>query len=272
MAPPLRFLESVHVEYAPMLQTETTYARSTASFFAPQLHSTPPKFPATNSADFYPDHKQLTISPPKSNHSAYIDLFSTPGPGYCTVPPVYFDSPAEDPSDSDPLEQPAYELNSLDFRWEPFIQNGSNQHDVVPAPQTPPAPAVSGGDDYYYETRVEPDGEDDDEDGQLYASINLEATSDERIPSPSQSRFSFVAPAGDLRATPAEPREQSQNIPGTPQDPDPPFFAPAGNIFISPLRGDQAPKTPLEDIEAAPDGENPCCSQTSNDTIEDWDC
>lgn len=56
--------------------------------------------------------------------------FSTPGPG-CYVPlsrPVYFESPTEDPSDSDPLAPPeGYEVDEVDFRWEPFIRkNESN--------------------------------------------------------------------------------------------------------------------------------------------------
>ncbi|KAF8210262.1 hypothetical protein K438DRAFT_146658 [Mycena galopus ATCC 62051] len=151
------------------------------SSFASLLHSPSPEFSAAQSTDFYPHHGNHATSPAKSDHSAYIDLYSTPGPGYRTVPPVYFDSPTEDPSDSDPMMEPAYELDSLDFRWAPFIQKGDNGNqnrdgDVAPAPQTPPPRATvtvnNGGDDYYYETRVEPEGEDD-VDGQLYASINL---------------------------------------------------------------------------------------------------
>jgi len=293
---------------------EPTYANCTSSSFMPPLHSTPPaklsaekikaplesfnypdlpvipplhsdspaKFSVETimapSTHFYPNHEEHAIihaDDPSSDHSAFIDLFSTPGPGYRTVPPVYFDSPTEDPSDSDPLE-PAYELDSLDFRWEPFIQKGDNQKDVTSAPQSPPAaaaPAVicNSGDDYYYETRVEPEGEDD-EDGQLYASINMGGTSAERCPSPSQSRFSFAPPTDDLPTTHSESHQQNQNAPATPQRSGPPFFAPVPGIFISPLRGDDPPNTPPNVMKSAPDGDNnPHSSQASNDTIEDWD-
>ncbi|KAF7376136.1 hypothetical protein MSAN_00028500 [Mycena sanguinolenta] len=265
---PLPFPEPAYVEHVPHFVHDSVGA--TPSFFAPPLHSAPPQFPVKNtttaSTVLPPDRGEQPINCPKSNHSAYTDIFSTPGPGYYAVSAVYFDSPTEDPSDSDPLE-PAYELESLDFRWKPFIQKDENQHDVTPAPPTP-SPAVS---DYYYETRVEPEG-GDDEDEQLLTGINPGTMFDERAPSPSQSRFSFAPPADDLPATRGESCEQSQNFPSTPQPPDPPFFAPSAGIFISPLRGDEAPNTPPKVVESPTDGENPCCSQASNDTIEDWDC
>ncbi|KII92380.1 hypothetical protein PLICRDRAFT_172479 [Plicaturopsis crispa FD-325 SS-3] len=82
--------------------------------------------------DMYSDENYagLPTDPPRSDTLLgspgtdvnFLDVFSTPGPGHATT--VYFDSPAEDPSDSDPLEPDAYELdldyNTLDFRWEPF--------------------------------------------------------------------------------------------------------------------------------------------------------
>ncbi|KAJ7647346.1 hypothetical protein FB45DRAFT_196525 [Roridomyces roridus] len=151
------------------------------------------------------------------------DVFSTPGPGYAP-PPVYFDSPTADP-ESDPL-QPGYELDSLDFRWEPFIQKAA-------------------ADDYYYETRAEPDGEDD-EDGQLYMKISMEPAR-----SPSCTPFSFAPPPD---TTPAKTPERSA----------PACFAPAPGIFISPLRGSGAEESPKH--AAAVEG-----SQTSDDSIEDWD-
>ncbi|KAG1777743.1 hypothetical protein EV702DRAFT_1196953 [Suillus placidus] len=52
------------------------------------------------------------------------NLFSTPGPAFTVSRPVYFDSPTEDPSLSDPLEPESYELDldTLDFRWQPFLR------------------------------------------------------------------------------------------------------------------------------------------------------
>ncbi|KAK7057201.1 hypothetical protein R3P38DRAFT_1165764 [Favolaschia claudopus] len=187
-------------------------------------------------------------------HNAHTELFSTPGPGYHTGPPVYFDSPTEDPSDSDPLE-PSYELDSLDFRWEPFIQSAEN---AIPATETP-AVVRDSGDDYYYEVRVDPEGEDD-ADGPLYASINMGTTSVDQCPSPSQSRFSFAPPADELPSPVLETRESHQPAR---QTPDPPFFAPGGGIYISPLRGGDPPTQTVN----AP----PMDPSSSQDTIEDWD-
>ncbi|KAJ7901818.1 hypothetical protein B0H14DRAFT_3723411 [Mycena olivaceomarginata] len=269
---------SPSVPVAQMYLPEPTYGSGTPSSFAPQRHSTPPiKSSGTKLkapfADFYPNHAVhgiIQADNPSPNHSAYIDLFSTPGPGHA-APQVYFDSPTEDPSYSDPLE-PRYELDSLDFRWEPFIQQGDNQDDAAPATQSPHVAAgpagilgSNSGDDYYYETRVEPEGEDD-EDGQLYASINMgSASADQarlRLRGDSHSRpLPMVCPSSHAE----ESREQDQDAPFTPQRPDPPFFAPVGGIFISPLRGGEPPKTPSKD------GANPYSSQVSNDTIEDWD-
>jgi len=53
-----------------------------------------------------------------------MNIFSTPGPAFTVSRPVYFESPTEDPSLSDPLEPESYELdlNALDFRWRPFLR------------------------------------------------------------------------------------------------------------------------------------------------------
>ncbi|KAG2043414.1 hypothetical protein BDR03DRAFT_1053438 [Suillus americanus] len=53
-----------------------------------------------------------------------MNMFSTPGPAFTVSRPVYFDSPTEDPSLSDPLEPESYELDldALDFRWQPFLR------------------------------------------------------------------------------------------------------------------------------------------------------
>ncbi|KAF9244886.1 hypothetical protein BU15DRAFT_71251 [Melanogaster broomeanus] len=63
-----------------------------------------------------------------------IDHYVTPGPDFTCSRPVYFDSPTEDPSFSDPLGPEAYELDldNIDFRWRPFLrsntQNGQANH------------------------------------------------------------------------------------------------------------------------------------------------
>lgn len=75
-------------------------------------------------------------------------LFATPGPGYRTDP-VYFDSPAEDPSNSDPLDESEYRLDWCDisFHWKPFLRghNGEEANDdTKPKPLPIPISVLSG--------------------------------------------------------------------------------------------------------------------------------
>ncbi|KAJ7703212.1 hypothetical protein B0H17DRAFT_1194421 [Mycena rosella] len=232
---------------------EPAFVNSAPSFTSPP-HSTPIAnhltYPAENTDPFYHnEHNHNGSSSP--THSAYNDIYATPAPR-----PVYFNSPTEDPSDSDPLE-PSYELDSLDFRWEPFIQKAGNEQAHTPARRL--APVI---DDYYYEIQMEPEGEDD-EDGQLCASINLEPMSMERCVSPGP--FSFAPPRDFSVAA-----ESSQQTPTTPDRSVAQFFAPAPGIFISPLRNTEAPTSPRV-VQSAQAVDDPKGSQTSNDSIEEWD-
>ncbi|KAJ8514454.1 hypothetical protein ONZ45_g8021 [Pleurotus djamor] len=54
-------------------------------------------------------------------------LYTKPGPGYYASHSVYFDSPAEDPRLSDPLDPEDYTVDwgDLDFRWKPFLRGYS---------------------------------------------------------------------------------------------------------------------------------------------------
>ncbi|KAG1766941.1 hypothetical protein EDD22DRAFT_331861 [Suillus occidentalis] len=63
-------------------------------------------------------------SPTPDFEDKMMNIFSTPGPAFTVSRPVYFDSPAEDPSLSDLLEPESYELDldALDFRWQPFLR------------------------------------------------------------------------------------------------------------------------------------------------------
>ncbi|KAJ7178529.1 hypothetical protein C8R43DRAFT_463316 [Mycena crocata] len=263
--------------------------------FSPPLHSTPaPRYTASQTQVITPLYEEHTDNGPtwdhSESHSVTMNVFSTPGPGYRAPQPVYFDSPTEDPSDSDPLQPgPGYELESLDFRWEPFIQKSARE-EVIAIDPDPPAPAViSNSDDYYYEIRVEPEGEDDEE-GQLYASINMEPVSMNRDVSPGP--FSFAPPVDpptekQRQQTPADDdmptEEQSQQAPITPERQRPRFFAPVPGIFVSPLRNDERASSPTA-VEVGLltfvgfngsilliQGDNEPGSQTSHDSIEDWD-
>ncbi|KAF7288636.1 hypothetical protein HMN09_01369500 [Mycena chlorophos] len=139
--------------------------------------------------------------------------------GYMAHKNVYFDSPADDPVLSDPLDI-GYQVEELDFRWEPFIQKES---------QPPPAleiPLVAEG---------------------------VRSRIDEPVPAEEKEfvspRFAFLPLVEASAPTPCTP----VHAPAPVQRPKLKFFAPAPGIFISPLRDDHM------------------ASQTSNDSIEDWD-
>ena len=75
------------------------------------------------------------------------NVYVTPGPTIACSRPVYFDSPTEDPSLSDPLQPESHELNleAIDFRWRPFLRSNApesnmNRHTV--SPSSPPGHAV----------------------------------------------------------------------------------------------------------------------------------
>ncbi|KAN0090855.1 hypothetical protein V8E55_004421, partial [Tylopilus felleus] len=79
------------------------------------------------------------------------NVYVTPGPTIACSRPVYFDSPTEDPSLSDPLQPESYELNleAIDFRWRPFLRSNApesnmNRHTV--SPSSPPGHAVPNPD------------------------------------------------------------------------------------------------------------------------------
>lgn len=61
-----------------------------------------------------------------------LNVYATPGPTFSCSLPVYFDSPTEDPSLSDPLEPESYELdlNAIDFRWRPFLRSNAQESDM----------------------------------------------------------------------------------------------------------------------------------------------
>lgn len=69
-----------------------------------------------------------------------FNVFVTPGPTLSSSLPVYFDSPTEDPSLSDPLQPESYGLdtNAIDFRWRLFLRSNveesdTNRHSTLPS-------------------------------------------------------------------------------------------------------------------------------------------
>lgn len=238
-------------EYAPVfdytpIPSQEPYPVDNAHRFMSALYSTPiTEHPSGYTTPFH-------RSQDGDNHSTYEHSPNHSAQNNSACRPVYFDSPTEDPSSSDPVE-PAYELDSLDFKWKPFIQNTVDGEDRSTAPEPPPEPpVVCNSDDYYYEVQVEPEGEDD-KDGQLYASINMESVE-------SSSRFSFTLPE--------EPYRQEE-MASTPDCPVLQCFAPAPGIFVSPLRDTEAHTSPaVAHLVSVDDAHG---SQISDDTIEEWD-
>ncbi|KAF8070172.1 hypothetical protein FPV67DRAFT_1668051 [Lyophyllum atratum] len=159
------------------------------------------------------------------------------GSEYRTDGPIYFDSPTEDPSDSDPLE-PGYDIDygAIDFKWEPFNRKGISESQRTPSikPHHDPYSIYQGSQD---------PGLDYADITQHRGCSNVASLTPERVPSPSPFRFSpnqFMS-RGIVAPPPAhEPSPQVD-----PSDtPEPqllaPAFAPAPGIFISPLRGEPA--------------------------------
>lgn len=151
---------------------------------------------------------------------------------------MYFDSPTEDPEDSDPLEpSDGYVIDGLDFRWEPFNRKDANQRDTeeiqaVSRKSVDQEPLNLSShmaiDDYDEEMRMDsmdtPEPtvyKDDDCSMDLGASSSVDPSHRMRL----LSSQSDEAPPqeSELLAT-SEPK--SNNI----------AFAPAPGIFLSPLR------------------------------------
>ena len=85
-----------------------------------------------------------------TNHHSHIfwdgrdnlNVYATPGPTFVCSRPVYFDSPTEDPSLSDPLQPESYELdlNAIDFRWRPFLRSNALESDMDSRSVSPSSP------------------------------------------------------------------------------------------------------------------------------------
>ncbi|TFK54323.1 hypothetical protein OE88DRAFT_1184942 [Heliocybe sulcata] len=166
------------------------------------------------------------------NNDAHIDTdaFSTPGPTYTSPPGVYFDSPAEDPMHSDPIDPADYQLDldvdyeKLDFRWEPFFRNRS----ASSAPVEPEEERLSDQDlahDVPPDFSPFPDGEPD---------VLL---TEEGLPVHDED-YEDIALDPDVVESEIEGvHDRPEALPRTPE-PEKKVFAPAPDIFISPLRGD----------------------------------
>ncbi|EPQ57461.1 hypothetical protein GLOTRDRAFT_137786 [Gloeophyllum trabeum ATCC 11539] len=161
------------------------------------------------------------------------DAFSTPGPAYLAPPGVYFDSPVEDPLYSDPIEPDNYQLDldidyeNVDFQWAPFFRKGS--------------PSLEG---VYHQDH-----------GPNLIAVSVGSSNPRRRASSSKASEIVQASAvqeesrNDQGDSPFVDLGEQSDIPmsfgGTPEK-QKKAFAPAPDIFISPLRTtdqDEPPQT-----------------------------
>ncbi|KAG1751512.1 uncharacterized protein EDB91DRAFT_611079 [Suillus paluster] len=186
-----------------------------------------------------------TLTSDLQENELTMNIFSTPGPAFTVSRPVYFDSPTEDPSLSDPLEPESYELDldGLDFHWQPFFRK------TLPDPsltnqQTPNIRASAA----FPPVFEEPDGPLPD----LPHSFRSVADEQATINEAPDVRIECGLLEGSFRGSPVSghviqqsPSPQLNDQSGTG------VFAPASGIFISPLRG--APSSPavpgMADVE-----------------------
>lgn len=172
---------------------------------------------STPNDDIYTD--ESTSDPPLCC-DAYIlpNLFATPGPGHRPPRPIYFDSPAEDPLDSDPL-QPGYEIDydTLDFHWTPFNRKSTNEPEKKSITVQPLLEEYVRGTD------------DENENITAFATLS-KIESQEGMKSPGPFRFYVADETFD------DSHQLEQPTTPEPEKRRAPVFAPAPGIFISPLR------------------------------------
>lgn len=180
-----------------------------------------------------------------------INIFSTPGPTFTVSRPVYFDSPTEHPSLSDPLEPESYQLDldALDFQWQPFLRKTLPDHSLIippnsslhasatfPAFEEPECPSLYSPGDITYEqaAKTDPRVEYD-----LFHGTPISAHVFQQTSSPQlnvQSGTGAFAPlSGDfaslLHDATSPPLTSLQNVQSGTSS-----FAPTSGIFISPLQ------------------------------------
>jgi len=163
-----------------------------------------------------------------ANSHLFLDIFATPGPGYCASRIEYFDSPTEDPSEFGSLApELGKDYEDIDFQWKPF-----DRKELV-------VPAVSDQISFAYarsKKHLIRDGEVQD----LINSVNFLKTRDRAsltrnaLSSPvSPNPFRFTAPAedGPLPVISPQSQEQSKQL-TTPRKPP---FVPVPGIYLPPL-------------------------------------
>ena len=89
--------------------------------------------PSDNPPSDFQEHEYINhVSQVPGGNDDSLNVYATPGPTFTCSRPVYFDSPTEDPSLSDPLHPESYELdlNAINFRWRPFLRSNLQEWDL----------------------------------------------------------------------------------------------------------------------------------------------
>lgn len=177
-----------------------------------------------SSDDVLDHHEDLTDdsgSDPYLDHHVYHlqNLSTTPEPRSRAPRPIYFNSPTEDPSDSDPL-QPIIDYDTLDFHWEAYFTKDV-KHTNLPR----------------HDAQQEMTDTSELLLSELGPEIPLHHTLLTLESPPSPSPFRFSVDHLDQAST-SEPFEHKDDKPKTPEVYSTrSTFAPAPGIYISPLRG-----------------------------------
>ncbi|KAF8556133.1 hypothetical protein OG21DRAFT_1483350 [Imleria badia] len=175
-----------------------------------------------------------------------MNVYVTPGPTFSCSRPVYFDSPTEDPSLSDPLQPESYELdlNAIDFRWRPFLRSNAPESDMNKHPVSPSSPPgftvpnrVTVGDQGGWNARFAADkreyGASSEELPSLAEDVDITDLDDAgaKLPSNVNAKFSTVSNTIGLSGW-SSPINDVQEVM--------PALAPPG-VFLSPLRDQSEP-------------------------------
>lgn len=126
-----------------------------------------------------------------ANNPLFLDIFATPGPGYCAARLEHFDSPTEDPIKVGSLAFGRGEnYEDIDFRWKPFDRKGLG------------VPPVSERISFAYarsEKHLIRDGEEEELIKPVNVSKPQQSRSTRNASSPpfSPNPFRFTAPAED---------------------------------------------------------------------------
>jgi hypothetical protein len=219
---------------SPLILAQPEPVYSTTSPFSPFLYENL----ETNSSDSDPPPLPINVHKlPSSIHLPHIENpFSTPGPRF-HVPlsrPIYFDSPTEDPADSDPLAPPeGYALDELDFRWEPFVQK--NESETTDGKET------RGEWDFSMDFNIK-------ESVEHPMTMDFEVRRDTPEPTTTEDQVSMMELNPSLHPLEARYGHRPSSTQGSGQGvapsptPEPKkvdtAFAPAPGIFISPLRNE----------------------------------